>query len=252
MEFLTRILNKFFTIRGINLGSGKHWSKIRWAAIDQINGQVLDKTSRLPFSDNSLEYVFTEHFLEHIDDDDVNNILSEAARVLRANGVIRIITPDFEKIYKKYQEQDVEFFLNEVGFKGRPEWKAFGVKYCIENYLGHWFANYDSTDNKSDNDFYRGPPIGIEDEIKQKANHLSLKDFSEWIVSKIPRDRFKKPHGHINWFDYHKLYVLLKSNGFKDIKRSSCGNSEYSEFLTNDFDKKGRAHISLYVEARKI
>ena len=39
----------------------------------------------------------------------------------------------------------------------------------------------------------------------------------------------------------------------RDIKRDQAvESSEYSEFLTNDFDKKGRAHISLYVEARKI
>ena len=81
---------------------------------------------------------------------------------------------------------------------------------------------------------------------------MSLKEFSEWIVSNIPKDRFKKPHGHINWFNYNKFYEMLKDKGFKNIKESACCKSEYLVFLNNKFDKKFRAGSSLYIEAEKI
>ena len=246
-----KIFNAIFGIQGINLGSGKSWYKARWIGIDQLDGQMLDKNSKFHFKDNSIEYIFSEAFFEHIDDDDVNNLLNESSRVLKKGGKIRLITPHFSKLLEKYREGDERFFTEVTGVNGRPEWEKFGVKRCLENYLGHWFSAYDSKDNIDDIGFYRGPPIGIENDIKKKANELPLKDFSEWIVSKIPKDRFKKPHGHINWFDYDKFHNLLKDKGFKNIKESACCKSEYPIFLGNKFDKIVRAGSSLYVEAEK-
>ena len=246
------ISNMLFGIKGINLGSGRNWRKVGWIGIDQLEGQMLDQNSKFSFADDSIDYIFSEAFFEHINDDDVNNLLNESARVLKKGGKIRLITPHFEKILNKYIEGDESFFTDVAGIKGRPEWKKFGVNNCTENYLGHLFAAYDSKDDFNDPEFYRGPPIGIEEEIKVKAKELSLKEFSEWIVSKIPRERFKKPHGHINWFNYEKFYTLLKSKGFKNISESSCCKSKYPVFLDDNFDKEFRSGSSLYVEAEKI
>tara|TARA_B100001027_G_scaffold216568_1_gene193356 strand:- start:2289 stop:3104 length:816 start_codon:yes stop_codon:yes gene_type:complete len=248
---LIKIFNSFFGVKGINLGSGQNWRKFGWVGIDQFDGQMLDKNSKFQFSDNSIDYIFSEAFFEHINDEDVDNLLNESSRVLKKGGKIRLITPHFEKLLNKYRDGDEKFFTEVTGVNGRPEWEKFGVKKCIENYLGHWFAAYDSKDNVNDDEFYRGPPIGIEEDIKKKANELSLKEFSEWIVSNIPKERFKKPHGHINWFNYEKFYELLKDKGFKNIKESACCKSEYSVFLNDKFDKKFRAGSSLYIEAEK-
>ncbi len=251
MQFFTRIINTILQVKGINLGAGRGWSKIRWIGLDQVNGIMLDKNSKLPFADSTIEFIFSEHFIEHIDNKDLDNLLNESHRVLKKGGKIRIITPNFENILSKYRQGDTKFFFETVGFKGRKEWKKFRVEPCLENILGHWFANYDSKDSIHDTDFYRGPPIGIEDEIKEKAHELTLEDFSQWIVSKIPKSRYKKPHGHINWFSYDRLNMLLRDKGFMKITKSSCNQSQYSEFLDDKFDKKSRANISLYIEAEK-
>lgn len=252
MQFLLNIINRILGVKGINLGAGRGWRKIRWVGLDQVSGIMLDKNTKLPFSDSTIEFIFSEHFFEHLDDQDLDNLLSESHRVLKKGGKIRIITPNFEKILNKYRQGDREYFFETVGFRGRKEWGKFGVQPSLENILGHWFANYDSKDSMNDPDFYRGPPIGLESEIKKKANELTLRDFSNWIVSKIPESRFKKPHGHINWFSYDRLSKLLTDKGFEKIKQSSCNQSKYSEFLDDKFDRKSRASISLYVEAEKM
>ena len=60
------------------------------------------RNEKLPFAEATFEGVFTEHALEHFYPDDVKNIISEIFRVLKLNGVIRIIIPDLEKYIKYY------------------------------------------------------------------------------------------------------------------------------------------------------
>jgi predicted SAM-dependent methyltransferase len=68
----------------------------------------MDATKKLPFPDNSLDYIFTEHVFEHICYIDGNNFLKEAHRVLKPGGRIRIATPDLPFLIRLYNEPDAE------------------------------------------------------------------------------------------------------------------------------------------------
>lgn len=57
---------------------------------------VLDMRAGLPFPDNSMEVLYSCHFLEHLTIDDAICVLKECSRVLAPNGVFRITLPDFE------------------------------------------------------------------------------------------------------------------------------------------------------------
>ena len=105
-----KIFNSLFGVKGINLGSGQNWWKIGWVGMDQLDGQMLDKNSKFHFPDNSIDYIFSEAFFEHINDDDVDNLLNECSRVLKKGGKIRLITPHFEKLLNKYRQCDEKFF----------------------------------------------------------------------------------------------------------------------------------------------
>src|SRR3989338_820436 len=50
-----------------------------------------DVTKGLPFGDGSLAGIYTEHMLEHITFDRVAPLLSEFKRVLKKNGILRIV-----------------------------------------------------------------------------------------------------------------------------------------------------------------
>jgi ubiquinone/menaquinone biosynthesis C-methylase UbiE len=58
----------------------------------------MDATSPLPFADASLEVVFSEHFLEHIDLESARNFIRESFRVLQPGGLWRVSCPDLEAI----------------------------------------------------------------------------------------------------------------------------------------------------------
>ncbi|GLQ50375.1 hypothetical protein GCM10010872_18240 [Dyella flava] len=81
----------------------------------------LDATKRFPFSDQSFDFIFTEHMIEHISYKDGVNMLSECHRILRKGGRIRISTPDI-------------FFLAKLYQKTRPLHQLY-VKWSAETFL---------------------------------------------------------------------------------------------------------------------
>ena len=54
----------------------------------------LDATQRFPFKDETFDYIFSEHVIEHIPHSGGVNMLTECFRVLKKSGKIRISTPD--------------------------------------------------------------------------------------------------------------------------------------------------------------
>ena len=64
-------------MRGINLGSGKKWSHPEWRGLDELDGNHLNESTRLPFEDEKVRYVFSSHFFEHINNDVAKNLKND-------------------------------------------------------------------------------------------------------------------------------------------------------------------------------
>jgi predicted SAM-dependent methyltransferase len=58
----------------------------------------LDATSRFPFEDDTFDYVYSEHMIEHLDHRSAMSMLRESFRVLKPGGHIRISTPDLKAL----------------------------------------------------------------------------------------------------------------------------------------------------------
>lgn len=60
-----------------------------------------NKNSCLPFKNNSIDYIFSEHFFEHLFLDEALSLFKECHRVLKPKGVIRTCVPDADlRIYE--------------------------------------------------------------------------------------------------------------------------------------------------------
>jgi predicted SAM-dependent methyltransferase len=78
-----------------------------WLNSDLISADVyLDLTRPLPLPDASFAYVFGEHLIEHLSEQDVERLLGEVHRILRPGGVLRLTTPDLRKLLALYEDRN--------------------------------------------------------------------------------------------------------------------------------------------------
>jgi predicted SAM-dependent methyltransferase len=91
----------------VNVGCGPY-PLAGWVNIDILAAPGLffwDCRRSLPFDDNSVALVFTEHFFEHLEHPAETSIfLSECMRCLRPGGLIRIVVPDAGMYLRLYND----------------------------------------------------------------------------------------------------------------------------------------------------
>lgn len=62
-----------------------------------------DLRTRFPWADGSVDYVYSSHSLEHLTRAAGEAFMRETFRVLRADGVVRIVVPDLSRTVERYQ-----------------------------------------------------------------------------------------------------------------------------------------------------
>jgi predicted SAM-dependent methyltransferase len=110
----------------LHLGCGpvihQGWVNIdnqRYPGVDK----VLDVTKKLPFDD--VQFIFAEHFIEHLSYPDGLKLLRECRRALRDDGVLRLSTPNLDWVWITHYKLDAAaqdavsgcFYLNRA-FRG--------------------------------------------------------------------------------------------------------------------------------------
>ncbi|MCB9074601.1 MAG: methyltransferase domain-containing protein [Chitinophagales bacterium] len=74
----------------------------------------MDATKRFPFEENIFSYIFAEHMIEHITYDEGQFMLRECFRVMKPNGVIRLATPNLDKISEILKNPEKEEYRNYI------------------------------------------------------------------------------------------------------------------------------------------
>lgn len=88
----------------LHLGSGN----VRLPGWINIDGEAdaadmkLDLRQPLPFSENEVDGIFAEHFIEHITRPEAVAFLRECYRVLKPNAIVRLSTPDLRYLIAAY------------------------------------------------------------------------------------------------------------------------------------------------------
>jgi predicted SAM-dependent methyltransferase len=81
----------------INLGCGPHYVEGMINCDGNLLNRIdlwLDLRNRLPFPDASVAVAYCSHTLEHLFPDSALKLLREVHRVLRPDGVVRLVVPD--------------------------------------------------------------------------------------------------------------------------------------------------------------
>jgi SAM-dependent methyltransferase len=73
----------------------------------------LDVRCGLPFASASVDSVYSTHMIEHFYPDELETLLLECARVLKAGGGIRIIVPSLSNAILAFQQNRREWFYDD-------------------------------------------------------------------------------------------------------------------------------------------
>ncbi|MDD2524064.1 MAG: methyltransferase domain-containing protein [Endomicrobiia bacterium] len=92
----------------LHLGCGRNYFN-DWINIDNNSYNDIQKLDlhwdvrkKLPFKDNSVDFIYNEHFFEHLSIEESLSVLNDFKRILKPNGVIRISMPDLDEIVQIY------------------------------------------------------------------------------------------------------------------------------------------------------
>ena len=128
----------------LHLGCGRNMLK-GWINTDSKksleNCGYLDVTEKFPFDDNSVDYIFSEHMIEHISLQDGKFMLEESFRVLKSGGKIRTSTPDLKFLIELYndnktdlQKRYIDYTINHPAYDVSTEVDT----YIINNFVRAW------------------------------------------------------------------------------------------------------------------
>jgi len=127
----------------LQIGCGRNplsgWLNTDLLAIQKV--VYMDATKPLPFPDNTLDYIYSEHIFEHISYRDGGKFLKESHRVLKPGGRIRIATPDMAFLIRLYSESETEvskrYIKNSIDrYVQEPKLCARAV--VVNNFFYNW------------------------------------------------------------------------------------------------------------------
>jgi predicted SAM-dependent methyltransferase len=280
-------------MKRINLGCGSRFDS-NWINIDFISNDPsvlsFDLSKCIPFESESFDVVYSSHVLEHFSKSKAVEFINECYRILKKDGIIRIVVPDLETICRLY----ISFFEN--GLKGNEEefqkceWmKIELLDQTARNYSGgemlsYWKQNPMPVENfvinrmgsevKDHIDYFRKNPSSNDSIIKPKTNETILQKIKNKVIKKLIKNnpRFVELNseleeiiqigkfrisGEVHQWMYDKLSlsILLKETGFKNIRQVNANESSIPEFnkYLLDIDTNGniRKPDSLFMEAVK-
>ena len=89
----------------LHIGCGRNY-KQGWINIDRHSrvrtDLQLDLRKSTPLYDDSIDFIFNEHFIEHLSYEDGLRFFKEAYRILKPKGVIRTSCPDLDALIDSY------------------------------------------------------------------------------------------------------------------------------------------------------
>ncbi|HEY2797839.1 MAG TPA: methyltransferase domain-containing protein [Thermoanaerobaculia bacterium] len=94
----------------LHLGAGDHRLE-GWLNADLLGSSAVDLRADcagpLPFRDGAVAFIHCEDLLEHLDLAGGKTLLAECFRILKPGGVLRLLTPDLERlIHSVYERRD--------------------------------------------------------------------------------------------------------------------------------------------------
>jgi predicted SAM-dependent methyltransferase len=273
----------------LNIGCGSVFDPV-WNNIDSNHDSVLVKSydirRGLPFDDHCLDVCYSSHVIEHLTQDEARKLLKDCWRVLKSEGIIRLVVPDLEAIARNYLLALEQVVVGELNEEANYDWMMLELyDQTVRNYSGGEMGKYLSNPNITNRDFTLSR-MGYEAENhwQKEKNGLNtsnlltkLKSKSlSWLIKKSRIEIAKlfvfliagkegskafeegvfRASGEVHqWmYDRFSLQRMLDQCGFVDIRICRADQSSIPDFSSYGLDiieGKVRKPDSLFIEAFK-
>lgn len=243
----------------IGAGSFRHgaWTNVdfssEWYAKNSIDIQwdLLENTP-VSVEDNSAYIVYTSHTIEHITNENAQNLFNEAYRILQSGGIFRVTAPNIVLDYQALINNDKHYFYWRDMYSINEHVERANITQPMNEttlpqiFLYH-FASQTSILH-SDTNIKK-----ISDrELETLFKELPFEDALDYCTAKCSIEIQRKyPGNHINWWSTEKLVHALKRAGFKKVYISGYGQSRSAILRDTTLFDNTHPKISLYVEAEK-
>ncbi len=200
-------------------------SEERYCRLSSIDPEILcwDLRRGIPFRNNTFDVVYSSHFLEHISKASASVFLRECYRVLKPDGIIRVVVPDLAAIVDTYVSS-----LSSL---------RCGNRFTLDSHL-------EAIDELFEQMVRRESPITAQ----QSPLARLLERFIRGDASNIGET-------HRWMYDEYSLGVLLLDVGFKtlEVRDYSTSRATGWDQFGLDTNENGSAYksASLYMEATK-
>ncbi len=128
----------------LQIGSGhnllKGWLNTTLYPIEP-GAVFLDARRPFPMPAESLDYIFSEHVIEHLEFEEAMAMLCECKRALKPGGRIRIATPDLKQIIALYAQPDGEEqarYIRWIMRTFRPKFGEFSPAHAVNQSFHGW------------------------------------------------------------------------------------------------------------------
>ena len=180
----------------LNVGPSPIWKKDGWVTLDHKPSRVdqkaiLGDADEIPLENAVCDTVFCSHVIEHIPNYKFEKILLEFNRVLKKEGILRILSPDLFLLAKAYVEKD-EIFYKKLLEEDENLRRDLGY--------GGTFMN------------------------------CIVSPGQDTVIFNNSLTEFIGGLGHVYLYDFEMLKILLERYGFYDIKQQKMSESELPDY----------------------
>ena len=133
----------------LHLGCGTIYKEPSWVNIDNNldnNIKKLDINCNfiegIPFANNSVDFIYHEHLIEHLDYEEGLAFMKECLRVLKPKGVMRIACPDLDDLIESYTKDTwrEKSWFKKYHFEWMPS-KCYMINICMnQSPWGHKYV----------------------------------------------------------------------------------------------------------------
>jgi predicted SAM-dependent methyltransferase len=278
----------------LNLGCG-HRFHADWVNVDFVStgkGVIAyDLTQGIPFPNASFNVVYHSHLLEHFPKTEAGAFLRECCRVLRPQGILRVVVPDLEQIARSYLTALEKASTGSQKWAANYEWILLEMyDQSVRNQSGGEMAAYLYREHIPNKEFVL-KRYGIEAKNLIEAGHLHrqqpqpvpvpesqpnplVKQIYRFLryptyrqesllklllgkeYSALKIGRFRQSGEVHQWmYDHYSLTLLLEQCGLENIVQCTATESYIPDWANFNLDTELDGTVykpdSLFMEARK-